>query len=172
MGPLPSSGSVTLAALAADWTEFLSSSGNYAFTVVQVASLPGARGSARRLRAATVVPPWCRHADAALSNLAASVASRAGSRRRVAAPSVYSISHVPSVYSIGHGRIVVRSPRSTDLNLLVQLIRPSLECSWAGRIYRSLSARKREIGVFVLPLGRCAPRAWLTRPSEWVISLA
>ena len=24
----------------------------------------------------------------------------------------------------------------------------------------------------MLPLGRCAPRAWLTRPSEWVVSLA
>ena len=46
MGPLPSSGSVTLATLAAAvaaWTEFLSSSRNFAVTVVQIASLPVAR---------------------------------------------------------------------------------------------------------------------------------
>ena len=71
---------------------------------------------------ATIFPPWCRNTDAAFSNLAEFVASRAGPRRRVAVP----------VYSISNGRIVARSPRSAELNLSARLIRPSGECSRAG----------------------------------------
>ena len=75
------------------------------------------------------------------------------------------------MYFISHGRIVVKSPRSADLNLAVRLIRPRCECSWAGRMYHSLNARKKsKFGVFGLPLGRCAPKAGLTRPNEWMIS--
>ena len=164
MGPLHSSGSVTLATLAAvavSWTEFWSSSGNFTFTIVQVTSFLGARGPSRRPRAAIVIPPGCRHADAALLNLAASVASRAGPRRRVA---------VPSAYSISHGRIVVRSARSTDLNFAVRLIYPSCECSMARKMYHSLSGRKSKSGVSGLPLGRCTPNAWLTGSNDCMIS--
>ena len=60
LGPLPSSGSESLAAtaaVAASKTEVWSSSGNLSLTRSHVAWLPGARGSARRLRGATVTPP-------------------------------------------------------------------------------------------------------------------
>ena len=67
---------------------------------------------------------------------------------------------------------MLRSPRSTDLNLAVRLIHLSCECSKAGRMYHSLNARKSELGVFGFPFGRRAPKAWLARPNEWVISLA
>ena len=78
---LPSSESEALAATAAaaaSEVEESSSSGNFAFTCSHVASLPGALGSSRRLRAATATPPGWRHADDALLNFASSVASRGG----------------------------------------------------------------------------------------------
>ena len=59
LGTLPSSGSVELAATAAaanSETEARSSPGNLAFTRSHVTSPPGARGSARRPRAATDTP--------------------------------------------------------------------------------------------------------------------
>lgn len=78
-------------------------------------------------------------------------------------PSVYCV-----LYPIIHGSIVARSPRLTDLNLAVRLISPVLGVpeGWDG-VCHSLSAHKSEFGVSGLPLGRSAPKAWLTRPNEW-----
>ena len=130
MGPLPFSGSValaTLAAAAASWTEFQSSSGNSPSLL-----------SKSPHRRACLVP---REGRALLLLFA----SRAGPQRRVA---------VPSVYSINHRRIVIRLC-SADLNLAVQVIRPSCEGSRAGRMYHTSRIRKSEFGVFGLPLGHC-----------------
>ena len=68
---------VATAAAVASETQAWFSSGNFAFTRSHVSSFPGARGSTRRLRAATDTPPWWRHADDALLNISASVSSRA-----------------------------------------------------------------------------------------------
>ena len=78
LGTLPSSGSVELAATAAaagPETAARSSPVNLVFTHSHVTPSPGARGSARRPRAATDTPPEWQHADDVPSYLAASVPS-------------------------------------------------------------------------------------------------
>ena len=70
LGTLQFSGSVELAATTAaadSESEARSFTGNLAVTRSHVTSSPGARGAARRLRAATDTPPEWRHADDALS---------------------------------------------------------------------------------------------------------
>ena len=99
---------------------------------------PGARGSARRMRAATVTPPRWRHADDALLNISASVSSRAWPICLV---------DVRRVYSINHGSKRVRSPRSADANLSRRFIRPSCACSRAGRMYHNLIDLSSDCGV-------------------------
>ena len=105
LGTLPSSWSVELvvtAAAAASETQAWFSSGNFDFTRSHVSSFPGARGSARRLRAATVTPPRWRHADDALLHISAPASSRAWPICLV---------DVRRVYSINHESKRVRSPR-------------------------------------------------------------
>ena len=80
LGTLPSSLSEELAATAAaaaSESQAWFSSGNFAFARSHVFSFPGEPGSARRLRAAAVIPPRWRHANDALLNISASVSSRA-----------------------------------------------------------------------------------------------
>ena len=76
--PRPSSEPQALAsnaAAAASKIEVCSSSGDLAFNCSHVASLPGAHGSARRMRAATATTAGRRHAEDARLNVGSSVAS-------------------------------------------------------------------------------------------------
>ena len=96
LGTLPSSWSeevAATAAAAASETQARFSFGNFAFTRSHVSSFPGARGFARKLRAATVTPPRWRHADNALLNMSASVSPRAWPICLVDVRRVYSINH-------------------------------------------------------------------------------
>ena len=95
LGTLPSSWSEELAATATAAASRTQAwfSRNFAFTRSHVSSFPGARGSARRLRAATVTPPRWRHADDALLNIPASASSRAWPICLVDVRRVYSINH-------------------------------------------------------------------------------
>ena len=153
LGILPSSWSEELAATAAaeaSETQAWFSSGNFAFTRSHVSSFPGARGSARRLRAATVTPPRWRHADDALVNISAAVSPRAWPICLV---------DVRRVYSINHGSKRVRSPRSADANLSRRSIRPSCECSKARRTYHNLIDLRSDCGASDCVDWRCSPKA-------------
>ena len=153
LGTLPFSWSEELAATAvaaASETQVWFSSGNFAFTRSHVSSLPGAHGSARRLRAATVTPLRWRHADDALLNISASVSSRAWPVCLV---------DVRRVYSINHGSKRVRSRCSADANLSRRFIRPSCECSRAGRLHHNLIDLRSDCGVSDCRDWRCSPKA-------------
>ena len=138
------------AAAAASETQAWFSSGNVAFTRSHVSSFPGARGSARRPRAATVTPPRWRHADDALLNMSASVSSQAWPICLV---------DVRRVYSINHGSKRVRSPRSADANLSRRFIRPSCECSRVRRMSHNLIDLRSNCGVSDCVDWRCSPKA-------------
>ena len=85
LGTLPSSSSIRLSAIASSMacsTEAGSSSGNLARRRSHVASFPGYGCSARSALAASLAPPECRHACAALLYLCSGVASCAAPRLR------------------------------------------------------------------------------------------
>ena len=152
----PSSTSVALActaAAAAAEPAAWSPDENLDTSVLHISSVPGDRGSARRLRAATLTLPAWRHADDARSSFASSEASWAAS---------LGLEFPTLVNAISHGSRSTMSPLSTNANLCRLLMRPSGEWSRAGMRYHNLIARRSEFGVTESRFGRCSSIAWLS----------
>ena len=134
----------TAAAAAAD-TAAWSSDGNLDTSVFYVSSVPSDRGSAKRLRAATLTPPAWRHTDDARSRFASFEGSRAAS---------LGLESLPLVNTISHGSTSTMSPLSTNANLCRFLILQSGEWSRAGMRYHNLITRRSEFGVAESRFGR------------------
>ena len=102
-----------------------------------VSSFPGDRGSASKVRAATLTSPAWRHADDARSSFS-SEAPWAVSR---------CLESLTLVNAVNHGSSSAMSPLSTNANLCRPFIKPSGEWSRAGMRYHSLILRRSEFGA-------------------------
>ena len=114
------------------------------------------RGSAKRLRAATLTPPAWRHTDDARSRFASFEGSRAAS---------LGLESLPLVNVISHGSRSTMSPLLNNANHCHFLILPSGERSRADMRYHNLITRRSEFGVAESRFDRCSPIAWLRMSS-------